>query len=210
MRRIALIALLLATLAAGVTTIAGASDSHTYKIEMYNAFGIVKGSDVRIAGVNAGSVTDLGITPEKRALVTISTTGPLGVLGKDTHCSSEPQSLIAEYFLDCQPGTSPQPLNGPIPAARNKTTVQPDLAQNTLREPFKERLQLLINEFGTALDGNAESLNAAIRSGAPALQQLKQVLNILGRQNHTIAELNTNADAIFQQLANRREDVVQN
>src|SRR4029079_14098618 len=80
--------------------------------------------------------------------------------------------------------------------------------QNTLREPFKDRLQLLINEFGTALDGNAENLNAAIRSGAPALQQLKQVLDIVGQQNHTIAELNTNADAIFAQLANRREDVV--
>src|SRR4029079_16323354 len=80
--------------------------------------------------------------------------------------------------------------------------------QNTLREPFKDRLQLLINEFGTALDGNAENLNAAIRSGAPALQQLKQVLDILGNQNRTIAELNTNADAIFAQLANRREDVV--
>ena len=126
----------------------------------------------------------------------------------DASCSSEPQSLIAEYFLNCQPGTSTQPLNGPIPAARNKTTVQPDLAQNTLRAPFRDRLQLLINEFGTALDSNAENLNAAIRAGAPALQQLKQVLNILGNQNKTIAELNTNADAIFAQLANRREDVV--
>jgi ABC-type transporter Mla subunit MlaD len=34
------------------------------------------------------------------------------------------------------------------------------------------------------------------------------VLNILGQQNTTIAELNTNADAIFQQLAQRKEDVV--
>ena len=75
---------------------------------------------------------------------------------------------IAEYFLDCQPGVSPDPLEGPIPAAQNKTTVQPDLAQNTLREPFKDRLRLLVNEFGTALDANAENLNAAIRSGAPA------------------------------------------
>ena len=34
------------------------------------------------------------------------------------------------------------------------------------------------------------------------------MLNILGNQNRTIAELNTNADSIFAQLANRREDVV--
>jgi ABC-type transporter Mla subunit MlaD len=208
MRRILLILGLLAAIPAYLVSGAGASGSHTYQAELFNAFGLVKGSELRVAGAKAGTITGLDVTPQKTALVTFEVDSGFPEFKADASCSSEPQSLIAEYFLDCQPGSSPEPLNGPIPAARNKTTVQPDLAQNTLREPFKDRLQLLINEFGTALDGNAENLNAAIRSGAPALQQLKQVLNILGRQNTTIAELNTNADAIFAQLANRREDVV--
>src|SRR3954467_6864430 len=208
MKRLLLIVGLLAVVPAYLVTGAGASGSHTYQAELFNAFGLVKGSELRIAGAKAGTITGLDITPQKTALVSFEVDSGFPELKADASCSSEPQSLIAEYFLDCQPGTSTQPLNGPIPASRNKTTVQPDLAQNTLREPFKDRLTLLINEFGTALDGNAENLNAAIRSGAPALQQLKQVLNILGRQNTTIAELNTNADAIFAQLANRREDVV--
>jgi ABC-type transporter Mla subunit MlaD len=208
MRRIGLTFALLAGLAGTLVTFAGASDSRTYEVELFNAFGLVKGSELRVAGAKAGTITDLDVTPQKTALVTIKEDGSFPEFKADASCSSEPQSLIAEYFLDCDPGRSAQALEGPIPAARNKTTVQPDLAQNTLREPFKDRLQLLINEFGTALDGNAENLNAAIRSGSPALQQLKQVLNILGRQNTTIAELNTNADAIFQQLASRREDVV--
>jgi len=174
MRRIVLIGALLAALAAGATSMAGADDSHTYNIEMYNAFGIVKRSDVRIAGVNAGSVTALGITPTKRALVTISTSGPLGVLGKDTRCSSEPQSLIAEYFITCSPNGPPLPDGGTIPASHVKQTVQSDLVQNTLREPFKDRLQLLINEFGTALAGNPHDLNQAIRLGSPALDQLRR------------------------------------
>ena len=208
MRRIALALALLAVLAGTAVTVAGASDSRTYEVELFNAFGLVKGSELRVAGAKAGTITDLDITPQKTALVTVEEEGNFPEFKADASCSSEPQSLIAEYFLNCQPGNSADPLTGPIPAARNKTTVQPDLAQNTLREPFRERLTLLINEFGTALDGNAENLNAAIRAGAPALQQLKQVLNILGRQNTTIAELNANADAIFAQLADRREDVV--
>jgi ABC-type transporter Mla subunit MlaD len=208
MRRIALTLALLAVLAGTAVSIAGADDARTYKVELFNAFGLVKGSELRVAGAKAGTITDLDITPQKTAMVTVEEDSAFPEFKADASCSSEPQSLIAEYFLDCQPGSSTQPLTGPIPAARNKTTVQPDLAQNTLREPFKDRLTLLINEFGTALDANAENLNAAIRAGAPALQQLKQVLNILGRQNTTIAELNTNADAIFAQLANRREDVV--
>ena len=64
MRRIALILAVLAAGAAGLTSSAGADDAHTYEIEMYNAFGIVKGSQVRIAGVNAGPVTELAITPD--------------------------------------------------------------------------------------------------------------------------------------------------
>src|SRR4051795_5025260 len=208
MRRVLVILALLALGAASLVTVAGASDSRSYQVELFNAFGLVKGSELRVAGVKAGTITNLAVTPQKTAVVTVEEDSGFPEFKADASCSSEPQSLIAEYFLDCQPGVSPQPLTGPIPAASNKTTVQPDLAQNTLREPFKERLQLLINEFGTALDGNAENLNAAIRAGAPALQQLKQVLNILGQQNTTIAELNTNADAIFQQLANRKEDVV--
>ncbi len=208
MKRLLLILALLAAVPAYLVAGAGASGSHTYQAELFNAFGLVKGSELRVAGAKAGTITNLDITPQKTALVTFEVDSGFPEFKSDASCSSEPQSLIAEYFLDCQPGSSTQPLTGPIPAARNKTTVQPDLAQNTLREPFRERLALLINEFGTALDGNAQNLNAAIRSGAPALQQLKQVLNILGQQNTTIAELNTNADAIFQQLANRKEDVV--
>jgi ABC-type transporter Mla subunit MlaD len=207
MRRIALTLGLLAALAGTAVTVAGA-DSRTYQAELFNAFGLVKGSELRVAGVKAGTITELDITPQKTALVSFEVEEKFPEFKADASCSSEPQSLIAEYFLDCQPGASPDPLAGPIPAARNQTTVQPDLAQNTLRQPFKLRLQLLINEFGTALDANAENLNAAIRAGAPSLQQLKQVLNILGRQNTTIAELNANADAIFAQLAARRQDVV--
>jgi ABC-type transporter Mla subunit MlaD len=208
MRRIALILGLLATAAVTVAATAGADDKRTYQAELFNAFGVVEGSELRIAGVKAGSITDLDVTAQKTALITFDVGPGFPDLKADASCSSEPQSLIAEYFLDCQPGLSDQPLEGPIAAARNQTTVQNDLVQNTLREPFKRRFQLLINEFGTALVGNAENLNAAIRSGAPALRELGAVLKILGRQNTIIAQLNADSDAIFEQLAARREQVV--
>jgi virulence factor Mce-like protein len=208
MRRIALLAAVLTGLGAWLTSFAGADDTHTYHIEMYNAFGIVDGSDVRIAGVNAGSVTELSITPEKRADLTIETSGPVGVLGKNTRCASQPQSLIAEYFLTCNPKGPTLPDGGTIPASQVTETVQPDLVQNTLREPYKDRLAILINEFGTALAGNPDDLNEAIRLGAPALRKLQAALDILADQNRTIRDLNANSDEIIAQLANRRQDVV--
>lgn len=207
MKRLALIALLPVALAAGWVASAGAEDKRTYQAELFNAFGLVDGSELRISGVTAGTVTNLEITPEKTALLTFEVGPDFPELKADASCSSEPQSLIAEYFLDCQPGSAAEPLEGPIPAANNQTTVQNDLVQNTLREPFKRRFQLILNEFGTALVGNGENLNAAIRSGAPALRELRKVLKILGRQNRIITDLNVNSDTVFARLTERREDV---
>ena len=208
MRRIATLILIGVAVAGVVVARAGADDNRTYQAELFNAFGLVEGSELRVAGVKAGTVTDLDITPQKTALVTFEVGSDFPELKADASCSSEPQSLIAEYFLDCQPGSSDQEIEGPIPASRNQTTVQNDLVQATLSEPYKRRFQLIINEFGTALVGNPENLNAAIRSGAPALRELRKVLKILGRQNRIITELNVNNDIIFQKLADRREDVV--
>jgi phospholipid/cholesterol/gamma-HCH transport system substrate-binding protein len=209
MRRIAFIAALLCAVCGSVlVTVAGADDTHNYQIEFDNAFGIVKGSDVRVAGVTVGSVTDLNINEDKRAVVSIETSGALGALGEKSTCSSEPQSLIAEYYIDCQPDGPPLADNGTIPVEQTTQTVQQDLVQNTMRESFRNRLTLLINEFGTGLAGNGKNLNAAIRRGAPALLELEKTLRILSQQNTIIRDLNANSDKIITQLANRREDVV--
>ena len=208
MRRIALLTALLVAAAAWLSSLAGASDSHRYHVHMYNAFGIVDGSNVRIAGVDAGTVTALDVTPKKQADLTIETSGPLGVLGENTRCSSEPQSLIAEYFLTCNPKGPSLPDDGTIPASQVTQTVQLDLVQNTLRESYKDRLSILINEFGTALAGNPKDLNDAIRLGSPALRKLEGALRILASENRTIRDLNANADKIITQLANRRQDVI--
>jgi ABC-type transporter Mla subunit MlaD len=213
MRRIALIATTLVAGAAAFSATAPAGDSHTYSIEMFNAFGVVQGSDVRVAGVTAGSVKAIDINSKKRAVVTVELSGPLSVLGTQSRCSSEPQSLIAEYFIDCKPKGPPiehsDDLEKPdIPAEHVKQTVQNDLVQNILREPYKQRLQLLINEFGTALAGNADNLNEAIRLGAPALTQLHKVTSVLADQNTIIANLNSDSDKIIGRLNQRSEDVV--
>src|SRR5918995_1574534 len=212
MRRIALTITLLAVAAAGWAAAAAGDEDRTYTIELDNAFGIVEGSEVRIAGVTQGKVTGLDINAAKRAVVTAELTGPLSQLGDETVCSSEPQSLIGEYFLDCDPqGAQMEPggsvANPDIPVEQTRQTVQADLAQNTFRQPFNQRLRILINEFGTALAGNGDNLNAAIERGAPALRNLHATLRILAGQNRIIRGLVSDADRILVRLAARRGDV---
>ena len=207
MRRIALIACMIAAGAAGVAAVAGADDTHTYKLEMYDAFGLVPDAEVKVAGVTAGSIKELDVNEDKRAVVTVELSGPLAQLGDETECSSEPQSLIAEYFIDCQPAGKALPDGATVPNLVTQT-VQNDLVLNTLRLPYRQRLSLLINEFGTALAGNPENLNEAIRMGAPALRDLHEALRLLAQQNRTIAQLNVDSDEIIGKLVERTGDVV--
>jgi phospholipid/cholesterol/gamma-HCH transport system substrate-binding protein len=208
MRRIACILAVLVGAAGVWASVAGADDTHTYRIEMYNAFGIVDGSEVRVAGVPAGTVTELDITPEKRAIVTVELSGDHAVLGEDTECSSEPQSLIAEYFIDCDPQGEPLPEGGTLPASQVHQTVQNDLVLDTMRMSYRQRLGLLISEFGTALGGNAENLNEAIKLGAPALRNLHEALRLVAAENRTIRQLNVDSDEIIGKLAARSDQVV--
>ncbi len=202
---------------AGLAATASGDDTHTYFIEFDNAFGITNGSEVKVAGVAAGTVTDLYVNSSKRAVVKVELSGPVSVLGDGTICRSEPQSLIAEYFVDCTPKGAPievpdlsddERVESPdIPVAQTRQTVQNDLVLSTMRMPYRERLTLLINEFGTALAGNGDNLNKAIHRGAPALEQTRQVTKLLASQNTTIRDLNVNADRIIGKLAERRADV---
>ena len=208
MRRIlGILSALLAATAVVAATSVGADDTHTYKLEMYDAFGLVEDAEVKVAGVAAGKIAGFEINDEKRALVEVELTGPLAVLGDKTQCSAEPQSLIAEYFIDCQPAGEPLADGATVPKLVIQS-VQPDLVASTLRLPYRQRLTLLINEFGTALAGNPERLNEAIRLGAPALRNLHKALKLLADQSKVIAQLNVDSDRIVADLADRSDDVV--
>ena len=82
MRRILLIVALLVAGAATVAASAGADDTHTYKIEMYNAHGIVPGSDMRVEGVIVGRVSEVDVNDRKRAVATVEISSDAAQLGE--------------------------------------------------------------------------------------------------------------------------------
>src|SRR4051794_1908372 len=115
---------------AGAFVLAGASDksasgSRTYKIMFDNAFGLTKGGDFRVGGVNAGQTTDFSVVKEKgeapKAVVTAEVSKPgFGDFRKDASCEIRPQSLIGEYYVDCQPGKSPEHLKNAAPSRSSR------------------------------------------------------------------------------------------
>ena len=143
MRRLLGLLFLLGAVAAMIvaTASAGSQDPQgaQYTVELDNAFGIVEGADVKVAGVRAGHVTGMRVDPRsKRALVDFALDKEgFGSLRTDAFCESRPQSLIGEYFVDCRPGTAAERLKpgATIPVEQTASTIPIDLITNILRRP---------------------------------------------------------------------------
>ncbi|HEV3001422.1 MAG TPA: MlaD family protein [Solirubrobacteraceae bacterium] len=214
MRRILLIGLLLAAAAGFVALSTGASEEKgtgEYKVELDNAFGLVEGGDFKVAGVSAGRITTLEVDKRtKRALVGFEVTEDgFGSLRTDASCEVMPQSLVGEYFVNCEPGKAREKLQpgDTIPVERTASTVPPDLVANIMRRPRRERLRLIVNELGAAVAGNADNLNAALRRASPALRETNRVLRILAEQNQVLADLARNADEVVGELSDNRREI---
>jgi virulence factor Mce-like protein len=208
---VALVAMVaaLAALARG----ADGDDDTTYRIVFDNAFGLTDGGDFRIAGVRAGAIEDLRITrgyPPK-AVAEVKVTEPgFADLREDALCEVRPQSLIGEYFVDCQPGDSGRrlPNGGLLPVERTTSTIPFDLVNTVMRRPYRERFRLIISELGAGLAGRPEDLSEVLRRAHPGLRETSQALRILGRQTRTIERAIADADRVIAELERRKRDVV--
>ena len=182
-----------------------------YWVELDNAFGLIEGADLKVAGVRAGTIKRIALDHRThRALVQVEITrAGFGSMRADVRCETRPQSLIGEYFLDCDPGTSRTVLRegARIPVTRTASTVAPDLLADVMRKPYRQRLSIILGELGAGVAARGPELNAAIRRASPALRETDRVLAMLARQNATLTDLVTNADRVVGDLAGNHRDV---
>ncbi len=179
----------------------------------------VQGEDVRIAGANVGSIQSLGVTEGKRAAVTLAiTNGDFRPWHANATCAIRPQSLIGEQYVDCTPGSAGAPSlsrinRGPgagsyyLPVTRTSSPIDSDIVQNISTEPVRQSLAVIIDEFGTGLAARGSDLNAVIHRANPALGDTDKVLQILARQNRTLAQLATDSDTVLAPLARERTQI---
>src|SRR5919108_907598 len=203
---------------AGAFVLAGASDKgpegQTYTIMFDNAFGLTNGGDFRVGGVNAGQTTDFAVEKKRgeapKAIVTAEITKPgFGQFRSDASCEIRPQSLIGEYYVDCQPGQSDERLpHNTVPVEQTSSTIPTDIVNDIMRRPYRERFRLLITELGTGLAGRPDDLQEVLRRAHPGLRETSRVLRILGDQNEVIKNFITDSDTVVTELEKNKADVV--
>jgi virulence factor Mce-like protein len=183
----------------------------TYKIEFQNAFGLVTGADFKVAGVPAGTIKAISLDQKSlNAIVTIQVTrSGFGQFHHDASCASRPESLIGEYFVDCNPGSSGPVLKAgaTIPLSHTQSTIPADLLQDTMRLPYRQRFTLIVNELGAAAAGRSGDIQAALHRAVPALDQTDNLLNLLANDSTTLQALTKDSNSVITALANNSKNV---
>ena len=198
MRRLAVIgslAALVAAIALVVGSAAQGSSTYTFDVIFDNARGLIGGQLVKIAGARAGTIGNVTVYHGNQAQIE-ATVDRKFAFHADATCTIRPEGLIAENYVNCNPGTATAPLlqgqNGRPPTVPVTHTQEPvsllDLF-NIFNLPTRERFQVLVDELGIATAGRGDDINQIILRANPALGLARQVIGILARQKAQLATI---------------------
>ena len=192
------------------------ANPYTIHAVFSNANGVRPGSPVRIAGVDVGQVTGVGAEPGCKSTssdqsachaaeltMTIQNQG-LPIHDDATFAIRPRIFLEGNFFVDVSPGTPSAPTAGAghtFPIQQGVEPVQLDQVLTSLQSDTRRNLQILLQQFGTAVKEGGPAYNASIQYWLPAYEYTSIVAHdALGIQPHDlsnyIAEQGTVAAAL--------------
>ena len=189
------------------------SSPYEVKAVVANAANIQPRSPVRIAGVNVGEVKSVDRQPDTTTSVITMNIEDKGLpIYKDAEMKVRPRIFLeGNFFVDIQPGTpgaEKVPDGGTIPITQTASPVQLDQVLTALQSDTRKQLQVLVQGYGSALNGKplpgedadqvqavkgltgGEALNKSLDYSAQALRGVAIVNDaLLGEDIHDLSRL---------------------
>jgi phospholipid/cholesterol/gamma-HCH transport system substrate-binding protein len=207
----------------------------TYHLLLANASQIVRGDEVQVGGVPVGSVTDITLTHNYKARVTISVNSSLVPLHEGTTAQIRVPSLttVAGRYVALTPGPNNRPAlpaGATLPASAAQGTVDLDQVFDIFNPRTLKGLQNFFvgsaetyagaveqagesaEYFGPAL-ASATHLFAELNSDQPTftnfLVQSARALTTLAQHREQLTSLVGNSDETFKALASEQSSLQQ-
>jgi phospholipid/cholesterol/gamma-HCH transport system substrate-binding protein len=186
------------TLATGVLVIIIGNitfgSSSSYQAEFVDATGLVKGDDVRIAGVKVGSVEGISIVDRTRAMVTFSVETDTALM-QSTHADIRYRNLVGQRYIALtneigstgvlKPGST-------IPTSRTSPALDLTVLFNGFKPLFQALSPADVNELSYEIiqvfQGQGGTLNGMLAHTASITQTLADRDRVIG---HLITNLNS-------------------
>ncbi len=213
----------------------GGSSNPTYVLSFETAGQLVKDNDVQVGGRRVGKVSNIELTANNQATVTVEVEEPYAPLHEGTTAVMRATSLsgVANRYVALTPGPQNAPLiaeGEEIPVDQTTTIVDLDQLFNTLDPETTKGLAEVIQGFGTWYRGRglearkglpylSPSLNATVglieklNSDQPALEQMVQstssVVGTLAAKGPTLTNLVTNANISLGAIGDENESLAE-
>jgi phospholipid/cholesterol/gamma-HCH transport system substrate-binding protein len=204
-----------------------------YKLEFVEADQLVRGDQVQVGGVPVGSVTNIELTHDFKALITIHVDSSLVPLHHGTFAQVRVPSLtsVANRYiaLTLGPNNNPSyPAGATLPASASGEVTDLDALFNTLNKKTREGLQGFIQGTAEQYVGQGKNLGTSVEYFAPALSSLThffseltrdepiftsflvetaKAVTTIGARQESLADLVENQNTTFQALGSEQSEL---
>lgn len=209
----ALGAVLIAVAVVAVVLLRAGSDPYEVTARFQNAAQLVKGNLVQVAGAPMGKVTEIKLTDDGRADVTLSITDErYKPLREGTEAIIRQASLsgVANRYVDLMlPGGDAPEIADKGVIRPNDTTSAVDLDQlfNTFDGDTRASLTRLIRGFGTSYGGRGEQASRGFAYLNPSLAATSRLFEELNRDSPLLRDFVVNSSRLVSTIAERKEDL---
>jgi phospholipid/cholesterol/gamma-HCH transport system substrate-binding protein len=211
-RAAAIAAVVVAIVAVAVIVLQGGS-SYQVKAVFENASQIVSGDLVEVSGNSIGTVSNISLTPNGQAELTLSiNNADYDPLRKGTLATVRQASLsgIANRYVDLRLGNAkgaPIPNNGVIPTQDTSSAVDLDQLFNTLDAPTRKALQDVIQGSASQYAGQGQKIQQAWKYLNPAIASSSVLFRELNRDTAKFTGFIVKSSNLVTHIASRRNDL---
>jgi phospholipid/cholesterol/gamma-HCH transport system substrate-binding protein len=189
----------------------GSGGETEYKLRFQNAGQLVKGDEVQVGGRAVGSISDIRLTSDNRAEVTIEM-HELAPLHEGTTAVIRQTSLsgIANRYvsLSLGPNSAPElPDGATVPAERTTTAVDLDQLFNTLDPQTRRGLRQVVQGSAQQYRGKGAQANQGARYFAPAISTTDRLVREVMRDQASLTAFIVNSARLVGAVAERRDDL---
>ena len=206
--RLLLLGALAVIVVLAIVVVTGGSSGATYKLTFETAGQLVNDNSVTVGGRRVGKITDIRLTNNNQAVVTVEIEEPYAPLHEGSSATIRATSLsgVANRYIALNPGPkgAPEiPIGSTLPVENTTTIVDLDQLFNTLDPKTTEGLTKLIRGFGAWYAGRGKDANRAAPYLAPALRATTGLVEDLNADQPALRAMVRNTSSVIGTLASK-------
>jgi phospholipid/cholesterol/gamma-HCH transport system substrate-binding protein len=211
--RIAAVAAVVIAVVVVAAILLSSGSSYKVKAIFENASQIVPGDLVEVSGNSIGTVSDITLTPNGQAQLTLNITGgAYRPLREGTQATVREASLsgIANRYIDLRLGPASGAAikdGGVIPTTNTTSAVDLDQLLGTLNGPTRKALQDVIQGSASQWAKHAKDANAAFEYLNPAIASSSVLFREINRDTGKFTDFIVKSGNLVSDIAQRQADL---